>query len=62
MTERAKTGFPRTVAANPGSGLVSLLRTRTIIALVLLLLGLVAGIELARPGTVNARWISNRSA
>ena len=59
MTGRAKTGFPRSVAANTGGGLVSLLRTRTIVALFLLLLGLVAGIELARPGTVNARWISN---
>lgn len=59
MTERAKTGFPRSVAAVAGGGLVSLLRTRTIVALVLLLLGLVVGIELARPGTVNALWISN---
>jgi ribose transport system permease protein len=59
MTERARTGFPRTVAAVAGGGLASLLRTRTIVALVLLLLGLVVGIELARPGTVNALWISN---
>jgi ribose transport system permease protein len=59
VTERAKTGFPRIVAAVAGGGLVSLLRTRTIVALILLLLGLVAGIELARPGTVNAVWISN---
>jgi ribose transport system permease protein len=59
MTERVKTGFSRVVEALTGSGLVSLLRTRTIVALVLLLLGLVVGIELARPGTVNALWISN---
>ena len=59
MSERVKTGFSRTAAAVSGRGLVPLLRTRTIVALVLLLLGLVAGIELARPGTVNARWISN---
>lgn len=59
MTERAKTGFPRTVTAVAGGGLASLLRSRTIVPLVLLLLGLVAGIELARPGTVNAVWISN---
>jgi ribose transport system permease protein len=59
MTERARTGFSRSVAAVTGGGLVSLLRTRTIVALVLLLLGLVVGIELARPGTVNALWISN---
>jgi ribose transport system permease protein len=59
MTGRAKTGFPRIVAAVAGGGPASLVRTRTIVALVLLLLGLVAGIELARPGTVNAVWISN---
>src|ERR1700736_1091606 len=59
MTERAKTVFSRVVAAITGGGLVSLLRTRTIVVLVLLLLALVAAIELARPGTVNARWGSN---
>src|SRR5215467_792842 len=59
MTERAKTVFSRVVAAVTGGGLVSLLRTRTIVALILVLLGLVAGIELARPGTVNALWVSN---
>src|SRR5215475_10721093 len=59
MTERAKTVFSRVVAAVTGGGVVSLLRTRTIVALTLLLLALVAGIELARPGTVNALWVSN---
>jgi ribose transport system permease protein len=59
MTERTKTGLSRVVAAVTGGGLVSLLRARTFVALVLLLLGLVVGIELARPGTVNALWISN---
>src|SRR3981081_1544079 len=59
MSERAKTVFSRVVAALTGGGLVSLLRTRTIVVLVLLLLALVAGIELARPGTVNALWASN---
>src|ERR1700726_4487623 len=59
MTERAKTVFSRVVAAVTGGRLVSLLRTRTIVVLVLLLLALVAGIELARPGTVNALWASN---
>src|SRR6202048_5074213 len=59
MTERAETVFSRVVAAVTGGGLVSLLRTRTIVVLVLLLLALVAGIELARPGTVNALWASN---
>ena len=59
MTERAKTVFSRVVAAVTGGGLVSLLRTRTIVALILLLLAFVAGIEVARPGTVNALWVSN---
>src|SRR3981081_2370555 len=59
MTERTKTVFSRVVAAVTGGGLVSLLRTRTIVVLGLLLLALVAAIELARPGTVNARWASN---
>ena len=59
MTERAKTVFSRVVAAVAGGGLVSLLRTRTIVALILLLLAFVAGIEVARPGTVNALWVSN---
>ncbi|HEY0793887.1 MAG TPA: ABC transporter permease [Chthoniobacterales bacterium] len=59
MTGRAKTGFTSSIAAVTGGGLASLLRTRTIVALALLLLGLVAGIQLARPGTVNALWISN---
>jgi ribose transport system permease protein len=38
---------------------MSLLRTQTIVALILLLLAFVIGIEVARPGTVNARWASN---
>src|SRR3984893_8930473 len=59
MTERAETVFSRVVAAVTGGGLVSLLRTRTIVGLVLLLVALVVGIELARPGTVNALWASN---
>ena len=59
MSEPAKTVFSHVVAATAGGGLVSLLRTRTIVALILLLLAFVAGIELARPGTVNAVWVSN---
>ena len=53
MSERSKTPFSRVTAGITSVGLVSLLRTRTIIALILLLLMLVAGIQLARPGTVN---------
>jgi ribose transport system permease protein len=59
MSERPKTVFSRVMVGFTGGGLVSLLRTRTIVALILLLLVLVAGIQLARPGTVNAIWISN---
>ena len=59
MSERSKTPFSRAMVGITGGGLVSLLRTRTIIALILLLLMLVAGIQMARPGTVNLIWISN---
>ena len=59
MTEGAKTIFSRAAAAVSGGGLISLLRTRTILALILLLLVFVGGIEVARPGTVNALWVSN---
>jgi ribose transport system permease protein len=38
---------------------LALLRRNTIIVLILLLVVFVAGIELARPGTVNATWLSN---
>jgi ribose transport system permease protein len=40
-------------------GVLALLRRHTIIVLVLLLIVFVVGIELARPGTVNATWLSN---
>src|ERR1700756_178235 len=59
MSERSKEPFSRVSLGITGGRLVSLLRTRTIVALILLLLALVAGIELARPGTVNALWASN---
>src|SRR6201993_2435280 len=59
MTEQPKIAPSRIAASITGSGLVSLLRTRTIVALILLLLLLVAGIQMARPGTVNPIWISN---
>jgi len=59
MTEPTNTAFSRVGAAFTGGGLMSLLRTRAIVALILLLLVFVAGIQLARPGTVNALWISN---
>jgi ribose transport system permease protein len=59
MSERSKEPFSRVSLGITGGRLVSLLRTRTIVALIFLLLVLVAGIQLARPGTVNAIWISN---
>jgi ribose transport system permease protein len=43
----------------PAIGLAALVRNRTVAALSLLLLAFVLGIELARPGTVNAVWVSN---
>ena len=46
----------RTMSAG---GVLALLRRNTIIVLILLLVVFVAGIELARPGTVNATWLSN---
>jgi ribose transport system permease protein len=59
MSEPPKTVSSRGAVGITGGGLVSLLRTRTIVALILLLLVLVAGIQMARPGTVNPIWISN---
>jgi ribose transport system permease protein len=59
MTERAKTAFSRVLASVTGGSLVSLMRTRTIVVLILLLLAFVVGIDVARPGTVNALWVSN---
>jgi ribose transport system permease protein len=58
MTERAKTAFSSIVPVF-GAGGLSVLRTHTIIALILLLLVFVAGIEAARPGTVTPTWMSN---
>jgi ribose transport system permease protein len=59
MSEQPKTVSSRIAVGITGGGMVSLLRTRTIVALILLLLVLVAGIQMARPGTVNPIWISN---
>jgi ribose transport system permease protein len=59
MSEQPKAGSSRVPLGVTGASLLSLLRTRTIVALILLLLVLVAGIQMARPGTVNPIWISN---
>jgi ribose transport system permease protein len=49
----------RTSAVFSAPRLMATLRTHTIIALLLLLIVFIAGIEFARPGTVNALWASN---
>lgn len=59
MTERAKTSFSHVAPVLSGRGVMSLLRSQTLVALILLLAAFVAGIEVARPGTVNALWVSN---
>src|SRR5215469_15480063 len=59
MSERSKTPFSRVAPTATRGALVSLLRTRAIVALIILLLLFVAGIEVTRPGTVNALWVSN---
>jgi ribose transport system permease protein len=58
MTEQSKT-LTQSVPAIPGGGILSLLRTHTIVALMLLLLVFVGAIEVARPGTVSPLWMSN---
>ena len=58
MTEQSK-ALTRGVPAVPGGGILNLLRTHTIVALLLLLLVFVAAIEIARPGTVTPLWASN---
>ncbi len=59
MTEQGKTALARALPIIPGGSVLSLLRTHTIVALILLLLAFVTAIELLRPGTVSALWISN---
>jgi ribose transport system permease protein len=59
MSEQSKTALAPSVPAIPGGGILSLLRTHTIVALILLLLVFVAAIEITRPGTVSPLWTSN---
>jgi ribose transport system permease protein len=59
MTEPAKTALTRAAPAFSAAGVMTVLRTRTILVLLLLLFVFVAGIEFARPGTVNPLWVSN---
>jgi ribose transport system permease protein len=58
MIERANTAVARVGSVFPGGSLLSLLRSHTIVALILLLSVFVAGIEAARPGTVTLTWMS----
>jgi ribose transport system permease protein len=59
MTEPAKTALTRAAPAFSAAGVMTVLRTRTLLVLLLLLFVFVAGIEFARPGTVNPLWVSN---
>jgi ribose transport system permease protein len=49
----------QTLAARSPVRVLAMLRAYTIVALLLLLVVFVAGIELARPGTVTPLWVSN---
>ena len=54
--------LPDTASRSPplwSRGLIDILRTQTLIALLLLLGAFILAIEIARPGTVNPNWTSN---
>ena len=59
MTEPGRSTLSRSLPAFSPGGLASLLRSQTLLALILLLAVFVLAIELGRPGTVNATWLSN---
>ena len=61
MADASITGTPRASSASESGagGVLSLLRRHTILALLLILVCFVLTIQLARPGTVNAVWLSN---
>ena len=61
MSDSVMTGAPRLASASGSGagGILSLLRHNSILALLLILAGFVLAIEFARPGTVNATWLSN---
>jgi ribose transport system permease protein len=50
---------PRSRLSLGGGAILTLLRRHTTLALILLLIAFVAGVEAARPGTVTPIWISN---
>jgi ribose transport system permease protein len=61
MADTLITSTPRASSASSSGvgGVLSVLRRHTILALVLILACFVLVIQLARPGTVNAIWLSN---
>jgi ribose transport system permease protein len=58
MTTPAKTN-PSSAADGSLAKALRLIRQNTILVLVLILIAFIAGIDIARPGTVNPTWISN---
>lgn len=59
MSDTAEAALGGARSLSGGAALLAYLRRRTIVALLLLLVVLIAGIEVARPGTVNGSWLSN---
>jgi ribose transport system permease protein len=59
MSQTNNVRAPAPTRTNAVAGALALLRRHTIVALILLLFVFVAGIEAARPGTVNGNWLSN---
>jgi ribose transport system permease protein len=59
MNASIKPASPRSRLSLEGGAILTLLRRHTTLALILLLIAFVAGVEAARPGTVTPIWISN---
>jgi ribose transport system permease protein len=59
MNASIKPASPRSRLSLGGGAILTLLRRHTTLALILLLIAFVAGVEAARPGTVTPIWISN---
>jgi ribose transport system permease protein len=61
FVDSAITGAPRATPASGSSaaGILLLFRRHTILALLLILVSFVLVIQLARPGTISATWLSN---
>jgi ribose transport system permease protein len=59
MMEPARSSLSRSLPTLTASGFVSRLRSQTLLPLILLLGAFILAIDVARPGTVNATWLSN---